>query len=130
MVDMEAISRAAARRVRDPVLREDVVQTACLYALTHREAAPWQYVVDALRREMGRARVMNRGMFFPTQLEHPEWIAGRYATPEELGERLFDETTEDELEEWRKLPAADRDQRVRESGMALGSSVDRVGPAV
>lgn len=122
MVDLEAINRAAARRVRDPVLREDVVQTACLYALTHRDAAPWQYVVDAIRREMGRKRVAHRGMFFPAQLEHPEWIAGHYATDAELGERLFDETIEDQIEEWRKLPAADRDRLVRESSIALGTS--------
>ena len=98
------------------------MQTACLYALTRRNAAPWQYVVDAIRREMGRNRTMHRGMYFPAQLEHPEWIAGRYATPDELGERLFDETTEDQIDEWRKLPAAERDRRVSEANRALNSS--------
>lgn len=122
MVDIDAIRRIARRRVYWSDRWEDVAQTACLLALK-RQSTPWCHVVDAIRLEFGRDRnPRTAAILRAAPLEHPEWIAGRYATAAELGERWIDEENEDLFDEWRKLPAADRAQRVRESGIALGCS--------
>lgn len=119
-IPVEAIYRFARRRVRDPELAKDVAQTACLYALTHREARPWQYVFDALDHELRRGAA--RFERLPWPMERPDWVTSHYATEEQLGERLWDETEQDLEAEWRGLPAAERDRLVGESLDALQTS--------
>lgn len=121
MVDVDAIRRIARRRVSSDRW-EDVAQTACLLALK-RESLNRLHVLDAIRMEFGDwRRSPAEAMRHAGLMEHPEWIASNYATPAELWERWQDEENEDQAEEWRRLPAADRAQRVRESGIALGCS--------
>lgn len=122
-IPIDAIYRFARRRIRDPWLAEDVAQTACLYALTHRPARPWQYVFDALATELGLggSRIV-RGAW---PIEHPEWIASHYPTDAELAERWLDEESEDQADEWRKLPAAERDSRAAEAARLVGTWWER-----
>lgn len=122
-VDVAAIRRIAYRRVRWSDRWEDVAQRACLMALTRPDAHPCLLVLDAIRLEFGRyRRSVAAAIGRTTGLEHPEWIAGTYATPAELAERWVDEANEDLCDEWRGLPAADRDRLVRESVRALNTS--------
>lgn len=119
-VPVDAIYRFARRRVWDPVLAEDVAQTACLYALTQRPARPWQYVLDAARSILGRpgeARVERRMVPYEDRTAH------HYATSAELRERWLDEESEDQAAEWRAVGAAERARRIRSSAQALGSSI-------
>lgn len=123
MVDVEAIRRIAYRRVYWSDRWEDVAQRACLMALTRPDTVPALLVIDAIRSEFGRyRRSVAEAMGRMTLLERPEWIASHYFSEADLGERLFDETVEDELEAWAKMPAADRDRLVRESHRALNTS--------
>lgn len=119
-VPVDEIYRCARRRIRNHSLAEDVAQTACLYAMTHRPARVWQYVFDAIATVLGRGgtRIVRGAVAF----EHPEWIASHYATEAELVERYLDEENEDQADEWRLLPAAERDKRIAEAARGLGSS--------
>lgn len=119
-VPVDAIYRIARRKVRDRVLAEDVAQTACLYALTQREARPWQYVVDAVRSIVGRPGELR---YDRRVVSYEDRTPRHYATDRELAERWQDEESEDQAEEWLALGAAERDRRIRSSAQALGSSI-------
>lgn len=119
-VPVEDIYRIARRRVWDPVLAEDVAQTACLYALAHRPAYPIQYVLDAIDHELRRGAA--RAERLPWPIEHPEWIASHYPTDAALVERWVDEANEDLAAEWAALPVAERERRELEAEIGLQSS--------
>lgn len=89
---------------------EDIAQTACLYALTHRRTLWKLHVRDALKHEMRWQRSI--------PIEHPEWLASHYPSDEELADRLYAEDVEDAGLEWRRLPAAERDKLIAESRRA------------
>lgn len=113
-VDVLAIRRLAARRVRDPDHRDDVVQIACLYAIQTGRSG-WRVVADAIRQHF-------RTEFRAGQLEHVDRVASLYPTRDELVERWHDEETEDQADEWRWLSASDRDRRAAEAARALGTT--------
>lgn len=121
-VDVARIRRAAGRYVRDPDLRDDVVQRACLYGLTRPTAMARQLVIDAIRVECGRKEA-TRGFRAPQQLDQPDWIPSLYATDAELWDRWLDEQSEDQADEWRRLTADERDRRVAEGMRGLGTSL-------
>ena len=126
MVDVDAIRRIARRRVSSDRW-EDVAQTACLLALK-RDSLNRLHVLDAIRMEFGDwRRSPAEAMRHASPIEHPEWIASHYATPAELWERWQDEQSEDQAEEWQRMPAAERDKRVAESLRDLGTSEDASG---
>lgn len=123
-VDFGEIRGIARRRVADPQRWEDVAQTACLYALTHRPANSFQHVIDAIRHELGDRRTMTEGGW---SIRHPlgyeiDRLASLYPTESELLERWHAEESEDQADEWRGMAAAERDARISESRRALGSS--------
>lgn len=124
MVDIDAIYRDARRYSPSVDATEDIAQTACLIALER----PWRtnrrwLMHDAIRLVLGRfAWSRSSRPINTTPIEHPEWIASHYASPLELWDRWQDELSEDQADEWRVLPAAERDKRVAESMRALGTS--------
>lgn len=126
MVDVDAIRRLARRRVKSDRW-EDVAQTACLLALK-RDSLNRLHVIDAIRMEFGdRRRSPAEATRHASPIEHPEWIASHYSTPDELWERWQDEQSEDQADEWQRLPAAERDQRIAESLRDLGTSEGNSG---
>lgn len=121
-LDIEAIRRIARRRVYWSDRWEDVAQTAVVIGLTRSGTYPVLLVIDAIRAEFGLTNMKHRDLRNPGPLSHPEWVASHYLTPEQLTDRWLDEESEDQFDEWRRLPAAERYARVREAMEGLGTS--------
>lgn len=106
--------RAQGYRIYDPEVRKDVLQIAWIYGQGTARRAGW-VVADALRQYTHEAE---RNV--PTENMH--WIPSTYVTICEFEERWCREENEDQIIEWARITPAERDKRIAESHLSLGTS--------
>lgn len=118
-VDLTRLQYVVWRYVRGEELQRDVFQQAWVLAQTRGTEIHYKgLVMDAMRSVMDpKWKRLATG-----RLSAPNRIASLYPTEAQLRERWEDEETEDQIEEWLSLPAAERDARRKASRKALGTS--------
>lgn len=120
-VDVKNIFQIVTRRVFNQTDREDIAQDACVIMLL-RQTNPWCAVIDAARSFYGSRHPNSmRGRVYA--VGDMGELASVYPTTAQLWDRWLDEETEDQFDEWRRLPAAERYSRRVESLTALGCSL-------